>query len=60
MKVYTGMEQLESLIASTDFCMRCWVVHLMIFSCKVKIFPLLKGLPQRTISYFVTEWKYAQ
>jgi len=55
MKVYTGVEQVESLIASTDFCMRFWVVYLLIFFCKVKIFPLLKGLPQRIISYFIIE-----
>jgi len=30
-------------------------VVLMIFFCKVKIFPLLKGLPQKIIPYFILE-----
>jgi hypothetical protein len=32
----------------------------MIFSCKVKIFPLLEEFPQKIIPYFIIEWKYAQ
>jgi len=34
-------------------------IILMIFFCKVKIFPLLEELPQNIIPYFITEWKYA-
>ena len=33
-------------------------VILMLFFCKVKIFPLLEELPQIIIPYFITEWKY--
>ena len=55
MKVYTGMEQVESVIASRDFYTRFWVVHLTIFFYKVKIFPLWKELPQKTVPYFIIE-----
>jgi hypothetical protein len=33
-------------------------IILMIFFCKVKIFPLLGELSQKIIRYFITEWKY--
>jgi hypothetical protein len=51
MKVYTGIEYVESIIASTDFCMRFWIVHLTILVFKVKIFPLLEDLPQEYSIY---------
>jgi hypothetical protein len=59
MKVCTVFEYVDSIIASADFCMRFWVVHLTIFFFKVKIFPLLGDLPQKYIPYIRIELKYA-
>ena len=35
-------------------------ISLMIFFCKVKIFPLLEELPKKIILYFTTEWKHSK
>jgi len=48
MKVYTGVEQVESVIASTDFCTRLWVVQLVIFFCIVTNLPTVGRFTTQT------------
>ena len=60
MNAYTGMagcisDCLNRLVQDVLDCAPALI--LMIFFCKVKIFPLLKGLPQKIIPYFYNRMK---
>ena len=56
MKVYNGMEQgdsncLNRLLQKVLVCAPA--IILMIFFCRVKIFPLLKELPPKIVPFFI-------
>ena len=63
MKIYIGTEHVVSLIVYRllhEVLGCATATILMIFFCKVKLFPLLEELSQKIIPHFITEWKYAQ
>jgi hypothetical protein len=57
MKVCTGVDQVKSLVVYflQEVLIGAPTISLMIFSCKVKIFPLLEEFPQKIIPYFIIE-----
>jgi hypothetical protein len=61
MKVYTGVEQVESLVVYRllhKVLGSAPAIILTITSCNMKSYQLMEELTQKIIPYFITEWKY--